>query len=331
MRRRNAVKMLVAGLMLAAGMSATPIPAAADGEHVALFLKNITNPYWRSVRIGGEKAAAEHGLKIDVVAPTKPDNIEEQTRLVEDWIVRKPDIFVFVPVDFTAMVPTVQKVNKAGIPIVNFSNRVSDVDLVSYVGSDDFTIGYEISKHLFDSLGGKGKVIHVDGVPAAITAQQRKAGFEKALSEYPEIELLTSQPANYRRLPAVQLMENLMQRFPEIDGVMSANDDMAVGIVEALYAAGRGEQTKVVGVDVIPDAAQLIKEGKMFASADYSGHDQAYIAVTAAAKHLRGESVPSEIILPVTIVTKDNVDPWLLTPEEKPAPDWDKATAGLMD
>jgi ribose transport system substrate-binding protein len=129
----------------------------------------------------------------------------------------------------------------------------------------------------------------------------------------------------------VQLMENLMQRFPEIDGVMSANDDMAVGIVEALHAAGRGDQTKVVGVDVIPDAAQLIKEGKLFASADYSGHDQAYIAVTAAAKHLRGEKVPSDIILPVTIVTQDNVDPWLLTPEERPVPDWDKVTAGLMN
>ena len=331
MKRYNVVKMLLAGAMLAVGIGAAPVPASAEGEHVALFLKNITNPYWRSVRIGGEKAAAEQGLEIDVVAPTKPDNIEEQTRLVEDWIVRKPDAFVFVPVDFTAMVPTVQKVNEAGIPIVNFSNRISDVDLVSYVGSDDFTIGYEISKYLFDALGGSGKVIHVDGVPAASTAQARKAGFEKALSEYPGIELLTSQPANYRRLPAVQLMENLMQRFPEIDGVMAANDDMAVGIVEALTAAGRAEQTKVVGVDVIPDAAQLIKEGRMFASADYSGHDQAYIAVTAAAKHLRGEEVPAEIILPVTIVTQDNVDPWLLTPEERPVPDWDKVTAGLMN
>jgi len=326
-KRRTMMKTLLAGAIVASGLGMGAAPASAEGENVVLFLKNITNPYWRSVRIGGEKAAKEHGLDLEIAAPTKPDNIEEQTRLVEDWIVKKPDAFVFVPVDYKAMVPTVQKVNEAGIPLINFSNKISDVDLVTYVGSDDFVIGYEISKFLFESLGGKGKVIHIDGVPAAITAQRRKAGFDKALKEFPDIELLTSQPANYRRLPAVQVMENLMQRFPEIDGIMAANDDMAVGVVEALAAAGRADQTKVVGVDVIPDAAQLIKEGKMFASADYSGHDQGYLAVTAAAKHLRGEDVPNEIILPVTVVTQENVDPWLLKPEKKPVPDWDKVVA----
>ncbi len=328
MHRRTLLKSVLAGTVLATGLAATPLPAAAEGENVVLFLKNITNPYWRAVRIGGEKAAKEHGLDLEIAAPTKPDNIEEQTRLVEDWIVKKPDAFVFVPVDYKAMVPTVQKVNEAGIPIINFSNKISDVDLVTYVGSDDFIIGYETAKHLFDELGGKGRVIYIDGVPAAITAQRRKAGFEKALEEYPDIELLTSQPANYRRLPAIQVMENLMQRFPAVDAVMAANDDMAVGVVEALKAAGRADQTKVVGIDVIPDAAALIKAGDMYASADYSGHDQGYIAVTAAAKHLRGEPVPEEIILPVTIVTRENVDPWLLTPEEKPTPDWEKVTGG---
>ena len=295
--------------------------------HLVLFLKNVTNPFWRAVRVGGEKAAKELGVKLEIAAPTKPDNIEEQTRLIEDWIVKKPDGFVFVPVDFRAMVPTVQKANQAKIPLVVYSNRMQDVDAVSYVGSDDETIGYEISKFLFQSLGGKGKIVHIDGVPAAITAQQRKLGFERARKEFPNIELLASQPGNYRRLPAIQVFENLMQRFPHIDGVVSANDDMAVGIVEALQGASRGDKTKVVGVDVIPDAAALIKEGKMFASADYSGHDQGYLAVKAMVKHLRGEKVPSEIILPVKIATKENIDPWLAPPEQRPVPNWDQVVA----
>jgi ribose transport system substrate-binding protein len=126
----------------------------------------------------------------------------------------------------------------------------------------------------------------------------------------------------------VQVFENLMQRFPAIDGVVSANDDMAVGVVEALDSAGRGGRTKVVGVDVIPDAAAQIKQGKMFASADYSGHDQGYLAVKALVKHLRGEKVPSEIVLPVKIATQGNIDPWLLPPEQRPVPNWDQVVAG---
>lgn len=294
---------------------------------IAFYVKNVTNPFWKGCRIGAEKAAKELGVTLEVVAPTKPDNIEEQTRLVEDWIVKKPDAFVFVPVDYKALVPSIQKANKAGIPIIGYNNRMTDIEQVSYIGSDDEKIGYEISTYLFKSLGGKGKIIHIDGVPAAITAQARKRGLDRALKDFPGIELLTSQPGQYRRLPAVQVFENLMQRYPEIDGVMSANDDMAVGIAEALAAAGRGGKTKVTGVDGIPDATAAIAAGKMFATADFSGHDQAYLAVTAAVRHLRKQPVPREITLPIQVIDKQNVGQFLKTPEERGVPNWDRTVA----
>ena len=159
-------------------------------------------------------------------------------------------------------------------------------------------------------------------MPAAITAN-RKKGLERALKEHPQVELLASQPGNYRRLPAVQVFENLMQRFPQIDGVVCANDDMAVGVAEALAAAGRGGKTKVVGIDAIPDGIAAI-QGEMQATADYSGHDQGYLATVAAVRHLRGEKLPKEIALPVVIVEKANSQPWAMPVEEKPTPDWNK-------
>ena len=117
-----------------------------------------------------------------------------------------------------------------------------------------------------------------------------------------------------------------MQRFPVIDAVVSANDDMAVGIAEALVSAGRGGKTKVVGIDGIPDATAAIAAGKLFATADFSGHDQAFLAVTAAVHKLQGKPVPKEIILPVVIVTKENVSGFMKTPEDRDAPDWNKYT-----
>jgi ribose transport system substrate-binding protein len=327
MNRRQLLNSVVAALAVV-GITmgvAAPGDAWAQGKpKVVVFTKNVTNPFWKSVRVGADKAGKDLGVDIEHAAPTKPDNIEEQTRLVEDWIVRKPAAFVFVPVDYNALVPSMQKVNKAGIPVVNFNNRIKDVDVVTYIGSDDETIGYEITKYLIKAMGNQGKLIHIDGVPAAITAQNRKKGMERALKEFPKVELLASQPGNYRRLPAVQVFENLMQRFPVIDGVMCANDDMAVGVAEALAAAGRGGKTKVVGVDAIPDGAAAIMDGKMLATADFSGHDQGYLAVTAAVKHLRGEKIPKEIILPVVIVNKSNAKAWTVPLEEKPVPSWDR-------
>jgi ribose transport system substrate-binding protein len=321
------IGVVTVGIALALAGGASSSAQAQKKYKIVVFTKNVTNPFWKAVRVGADKAGKALGVEIEHAAPTKPDNIEEQTRLVEDWIVKKPDAFVFVPVDYKALVPSIEKVNKAGIPVVNFNNRLAGGQYVAYLGSDDETIGYEISKYLFKSLGNKGKVIHIDGVPAAITAQNRKKGFERALKETPGIELLASQPGNYRRIPAVQVFENLMQRFPVIDGVFCANDDMAVGVAEALQAAGRGGKTKVVGIDAIPDGATAILAGRMLASADFSGHDQGFLAVTAAVKHLRGEKIPKEISLPVVIVGRENAKAWTLPVEEKPVPDWDKVVA----
>jgi len=315
---------LCAALAVALGMA--PLAVQAQGQKpltIAFFVKNLSNPNWLAARIGAEKAAKELGVKLEHVAPTKPDNIEEQTRLTEDWLVKKPDGFVFVPVDFKALVPSVQKAIDAKMPVVIFSNDMPDVKgAVTYVGSDDTTIQYEVSKRLFQKMGGKGKIIHIDGNPAAITAIARKAGFEKAMKEFPNIELLASQPGQYRRLPAVQVFENLMQRYAQIDAVVSANDDMAVGVVEALSAAGRGGKTLVVGIDIIPDAIPMLKDGRMFASADYSQHDFGYIATTAMVKHIRGEKLPKRIILPVKIATKENISAWEPKMEDRPIPNF---------
>lgn len=330
MDRRKFLKVSLVTSASAAALGTTTqyvLAQAGKPPTIAFFVKNVTNPFWKGCRIGAEKAAKELGVNLEVVAPTKPDNIEEQTRLVEDWIVKKPDAFVFVPVDYKALVPSIQKANKAGIPVVGYNNTMTDVDLVSYIGSNDEQIGYEVSTYLFKSMGGKGKIVHIDGVPAASTAQARKRGLERALKENPGIELLASQPGQYRRLVAVQVFENLMQRYPEIDAVVSANDDMAVGIAEALAAAGRGGKTKVTGVDGIPDATAAIAAGRMFATADFSGHDQAYLAVTAAVRYLRKQPVPKAIELPIVIVDKQNVAGFLKTPEERSVPNWDKTVA----
>jgi len=329
MDRRHFLKASLASTA-AAGLAPAARQAFAQAGKpptIAFFVKNVTNPFWKACRIGAEKAAKDLGVTLEVVAPTKPDNIEEQTRLVEDWIVRKPDAFVFVPVDYTALVPSIQKATKAGIPVVNYNNRMNDIQAVTYIGSDDELMEYEICTYLFKSMGGKGKVVHIDGVPAASTAQARKRGFDRAVKAFPGIEVLASQPGQYRRLPAVQVFENLMQRFPEIDAVVSANDDMAVGIAEALAAAGRSGKTKVIGIDGIPDATAAIAAGKMFATADFSGHDQSYLATTAAVRHLRKQPVPKEIQLPIVIIDKNNVQAFMKSPEERAVPNWDKTVA----
>ena len=319
MKAKTLLVIFIAMFVIAS--SVTPVPAAE--KWVVFSVKNIVNPFWKACWTGAQRAASEYeGIKLTYTSPQKSDNIDEQTRMMEDIILKRPDAIVFVPVDYTAMVPTVEKMNNAGIPVFNYCNEMAGGKYEIYVGSDDQKLAYELATYVFKQIGGKGNVIVEDGVPGAITAQNRHKGFMKAIKENSGITLLTAQPADYNRLKGMQVMENLLQRFPKIDVVLAANDEQALGCVEAIDAAGRLNEIKVTGVDANYDAAQSIMAGRQYASADYAGLVQGYLATKAAIEYLNGNKIPKRIILPVAIVTKENAKQWTEPFEQRPLPDW---------
>ena len=319
MKAKTLLVIFIAMFVIAS--SVTPVLAAE--KWVVFSVKNIVNPFWKACWTGAQRAASEYeGIKLTYTSPQKSDNIDEQTRMMEDIILKRPDAIVFVPVDYTAMVPTVEKMNNAGIPVFNYCNEMAGGKYEIYVGSDDQKLAYELATYVFKQIGGKGNVIVEDGVPGAITAQNRHKGFMKAIKENSGITLLTAQPADYNRLKGMQVMENLLQRFPKIDVVLAANDEQALGCVEAIDAAGRLNEIKVTGVDANYDAAQSIMAGRQYASADYAGLVQGYLATKAAIEYLNGNKIPKRIILPVAIVTKENAKQWTEPFEQRPLPDW---------
>jgi len=259
--------------------------ALADGETIAVFTKNQTNPYFQAVRVGTETAAKTLRVKVIQYIPTKPDSIPEQLSQVEDVIVKKPDAIVFIPVDYKAMVPAVEKINAAGIPVVNITDRVASGKFVAFVGADDYSIGLATARALLKAIGGKGNVIILEGVKGTLTNTDRVRGFNDALKETPNVKLLASQPANYQRLQALQVMENLMQSFPSIDGVLAANDPMAVGAIEALEGANRKA-----------------------------------LAVGIAVRNLRKQPTPNEVILKPIVITETNFAPYETPVEQRACP-----------
>src|SRR5215470_1356310 len=331
MDRRTFLKHSLAATTATAFGTAPTIAAAPSTKPLTLtlFIRNLVNPVWKYAGVGADQAATEiGGVTIDHQIPTKSDDIDEQTRLVEEAIAKRPDGIVFSPVDFKALVPPIQKAIDAKIPVIVFANDMPDLrGALSYIGAEDETIQYLVAKFVFAKLGGKGKIIYLEGAPGPTTTLPRKRGLTQALQEFPGIELLASQTGRYQRQPAVQAMQSLIPRFPVIDAVVCANDEMAIGAVEALAAAGRADKTVVAGIDCIPDATALVRDGKLLASADFSPHDQAYLGVVAMVKHLRGETIPPRIIMPVKIATKMNVDTWLLPIERRPLPVWVEVVA----
>ena len=313
---------ICAGLMvLAAATIGTA--ARADNETIAVFTKNQTNPFFQAVRVGADAAAKTLNAKVLNYIPTKPDSIPEQLSQIEDVVVKKPDAIVFTPVDYKAMVPGVEKINAANIPLINITDRSAAGKFIAFVGADDYSLGLETGRYLLKAIGGKGNVVIIEGVKGSLTNIDRVRGFNDALKENPGVKLLASQPGNYQRLQALQVMENLIQSHPQIDGVLAANDAMAMGAIEALEGANRTAQ--VIGINGTKEAVDAIKAGKLLASGDYNGFLQGCIGTMIAVRSLRNEPVVPEIMLKPTVVTKANYQPYETPVESRACPTWEEA------
>jgi ribose transport system substrate-binding protein len=293
----------------------------ADGERIAVFTKNQTNPYFQMLRLGADNAAKQMNARVTHYAPTRPDSIPDQMSQVEDAITRRPDAVVFVPVDFKAVAPGVLKLNAAKIPVVNVTDRVEKGEIVSFVGLDDYSVGQATGRYLFMKMNGTGGVIILEGVRGVLTSSERLRGFKKALEEYPKIKLLASQPANYQRLAALTVTENLLQSHPAIGGVLAANDAMALGALEAFEGANR--KVLAVGINGTKEAIDAIKAGRLLASGDNNGFIQGCIGTMAAIRRLRNQPVPKEVVFPATVIDSSNYKAYDILDSQRTCPKWE--------
>lgn len=275
---------------------------------IALVLKNFTNPFWLTHQKAGERAAQDFGVEVTVLAPSKPDNVEEQIRIVEDLIQKGVDGVVIAPANTQAIATAVQKLNEAGIPVVYDNTRGSGGDYVAYIGADNILVGQTMGREMCERLGGKGKVLVLEGMPGQQTADDRRKGANQALAECPDLTVV-SQTAHWTRVEGMQVTENVLQRFPDLDGVIGIGGEMALGAIEAIQDAGMSKDNVLIqAMDVYPDIAEAVKSDDIDYTISQAPGNQAYWSIALMIKYLNGEEVPKEIRTPVVVVTKDNVD-----------------------
>ena len=296
---------------------------AQSGERVAVFTKNQTNPFFQAFRLGADSAAKQMNAQVIHYVPTKPDSIPEQMSQVEDVIVKQPNAIVFTPVDYKALVPAVSKMNAAKIPVVNATDRSESGTFVAFVGASDYKLGLETGNTLVRALNGKGNLVIIEGGKGTLTNSDRVRGFNDAIKQAPGIKILASQPGNYQRLQALQVMENLLQSHPQLDGVLAANDAMASGAIEALEGANR--KALVIGINGTKEAVDAIKAGKLLATGDYNGFLQGCIAMMTAIRDLRKLPIQKEVIFPAMVIDKNNYQPFDTPIESRSCPKWEDA------
>jgi ribose transport system substrate-binding protein len=305
--------------VISGAMALYTFNATAAEITIAVFTKNRTNPAYEAFRIASDQIARTTGTKVVHYVPKQPDNVDEQKAMVEQVLKDRPDAIIFIPVDDVAMIDSVKKLNDARIPVVLVSNPLPG-NFVTYVGADDFEIGYREARYLFDKMGGKGKIVFIEGTPAAPTNRERVRGYRRAFAEFPGIEVLGSGIGNYQQPDARRVMEKLLAEHPQIDAVLSANDSMALGVLEALKAANR--TAIVIGINGILPAVKQIEAGAILATVDFNMFKIGCTATRAAVRHLKHEPLPDKVMLPAEVIDKTNYKAWLVPVDQRTCPEW---------
>jgi len=316
--------MIATTVMMAGCKSSTP--AATTGAAVpitthykfAWIMPDMFNPFWVYMRQGAEKAAQEfkaQGIQIDIqqMAPIDTFNTAEQVAIFENAITMKVDAIGICVIDQTAVITQVNKAVAAGIPVAALSTDIPNSDRTIYAGVDNVLEATTVAKIGIDKQGGKGNYIILSGIPGNLISEQRDQGYKAAIAQYPNAKLLDIQPAEFNRAKGMSIMENMLTKYPtgQIQGVFTVNDEVALGAMEAIQAAGRNE-ISVIGIDGSQDAANAIKAGTILATGADDPWMKGYVAVQQLVYKLQNDSkFTATPEVKVTYVTKDNVDTYL--------------------
>ena len=318
MKKANRSKMmkgLVIFLMLAL-LTVFTLPAlAADKPVVGLVMKSLANEFFKTMEEGARKFAAEDGtFELIPVGMNSETDIDTQVAAMENFVVKKVDLIVVAPADSVGMVTSVKKAIDAGITVVNFDVTLDKQALKKaglpedflFVGPDNAVGAEMVGDHLGETLGKGAKVIIIEGNPGADNAKQRKEGFMRSVDKF-GLKLLDSKTAHWETEEANTLMTNLLTKYPDVQGIMCANDSMALGVEKAIAAAGKTGKIQIVGFDNIGAIQNLIKDGKVLATIDQFGPEMAANAIKVGMKIMNGEKLSGWQKTPVKLITKNDL------------------------
>ncbi|MGI5425965.1 ABC transporter permease/substrate-binding protein [Streptomyces sp. CA-179760] len=278
--------------------------SATSAPKMGLSLSTLNNPFFVQIRAGAQAEAKKLG--VDLTVTDAQNDASQQANQLQNFTSSGLGAIIVNPVDSDAASNSVKAADKADIPVIAVDRVVNNAELDTLVASDNVAGGELAAKSIGEKLGGKGKIVILQGQAGTSAARERAQGFANGLKAYPGIQVVAQQPADFDRTKGLDVMSNLLQAHPDVQGVIAANDEMALGAIKALGSKA-GKSVSVVGFDGTPDGLKAVEGGSLYASVAQQPSQLGKIAVDNALKALQGKKVEETVKVPVKVVTKENV------------------------
>jgi ribose transport system substrate-binding protein len=267
---------------------------------IGLSISTLNNPFFVSLRDGAEAEAKAKGITLITV--DAQDDPAKQIAGVEDLIQKKIKVLLINPTDSDAVANVVKEAEAAGIKVISLDRRVNGAEVTAHVGSDNATGGKMAGEFLLEKLANKGNIVELEGTPGSSAARERGEGFDSAINGNAGVKLVARQPADFDRAKGLSVMENILQRSKNVQGVFAQNDEMALGAIRAIEEDGL-KNVVVVGFDATADGVAAVKAGKLAGTVQQKPELIGKMGVDAAESLIDGKPVDKEIPVPLALVT----------------------------
>ncbi|SMC82343.1 substrate-binding domain-containing protein [Primorskyibacter flagellatus] len=308
-------KTKLSAAVLAAAAAASPVQA--EGEY-GILMKTLANPFWGAMGQGVEDGAKAADVEYFIQAVESDQAAESQLNVCNTMLERRPVAMITAAINSTNLLPCLKSAQDAGIKIVDLDGNLDPaildaegIEITFRIGSDNVLAGAQGAEFMVGQLGADatGPVLVIEGLSGNITGQNRTSGFADKLAELaPGLEIVASLPGDWDRGKAANITNDILTRNPDLVGIFAANDGMALGAVESVFAAGKGGDVVIIGVDGNSDAVTSIQAGRLTASVAQLPYLVGQQAVENVKAVLEGGDVEPQITVPTLVLTKEVMD-----------------------
>lgn len=293
--------LLGAGTLLGCGGSQKKEGEAQNGgKKIGMVISTLNNPFFVTMKEGAEKKAKELGYEL-IVADSQNDASKERSN-VEDLIQQGIAVLIINPTDSDAVSNSIKVANDKKVPVITVDRKANGGDVICHIASDNVAGGKMAGEFILEKLGGKGKLVELQGIPGASATRDRGKGFHEAVDGKDGVEVVASQTAEFDRQKGLNVMENIIQATPEFDALFAHNDEMALGAIKALKSANKN--IIIVGFDGTDDAVKAVNDGEMTATIAQQPDLMGSLSIEKAAGVIKGEKVENEIPVDLKIIKK---------------------------
>lgn len=269
-----------------------------ENVKIGLSISTLNNPFFVSLRDAIVADAEEKGYEIIVV--NAQDDAATEISGIEDLIQQNVDVLLINPTDSAAVSSAVQSANNAGIPVITIDRSADNGEVETLITSDNVAGGEMAADFILEQLGEGAKVAEIQGIAGASATRERGEGFHHIADK--QLDIVASQPADFDRTKGLTVMENTLQGKGDIQAVFAHNDEMALGAIEAIKAAGK--DIVVIGFDGVEDALASVQAGELTATIAQQPNLMGQEAVSTVEKVLNGEELEEVIKVPLELKTK---------------------------